>query len=97
MLRNHWSVSVQSREDIQGTRRCQGAEPGTSGRALPGRGCGSFQANRDLCGGLGGILAEICSVETFYFKDKKVELQTGDGVEFQNSHHPVPPLGVRFC
>lgn len=37
-----------------------------------------------------------CSVETFYFKEKKVEFQTGDRVEFQNSHHPIPSFVVRF-
>lgn len=36
------------------------------------------------------MLAEFCSVETFYFKDKKVELQTRGRVQFQN--HPIPSL-----
>lgn len=57
----------------------------------------AVQGRQDLCGRLGNTLAEFCSVETSDFKDRKVELQSGDRVEFQNCHHPVPPLGVRFC
>lgn len=70
---------------------------GTPGRVFPNRGYGASsrcvaKASKDSCGCLSSILTEFCPVEILYFKDKKVELQTGDRVD-----HPIPPFIVRFC
>lgn len=71
------------------------------GRAFPEGLSGEFPrpylVTARLCRGLGNRVAKFCSVETFHFKDKKVELQTGDRLKFQNSYHPIPLFVLRLC